>query len=1018
MEPLFSIGQVVSARNRLWRIEQVINQQSTFEKDAILNLLQVSSIDGKYSRCCLLVNAVKKEGDKERVVPFEKIELAKIPYPDVKKLGNPDFQKVLIQAMRFDLIFGISNFISLSNSKVIPVSYQMVPVLMAMAQEHVRLLIADDVGLGKTIEAGLIIQELFGRKKINRVMFVVPASIREQWQSILLRFFGIDAKILSRQTLKSLQKELISGGEPWGYYNFIIVSPEYLIHKDMETLERAVQFPFDIIVIDEAHNVAKPRYMVDEKGTKKSKLLYRMATRLAKYPGLLMLTATPHNGYHESFASLIHLLKSDLVDSEHEFKINKEVAKKYICQRRKEDVIEWMDPVERESLFPKVHNKEVFITPSDEFKAVLPLIDKYSKLVSEQSQKDTEGVRFIKLWSIIHMYRRLISSPHALVKTIENKTKDDASVSGEALIDPNKLGREELDDYLERTRENITDVGTDQELEESEVDRKNDSEIGGIKLDAEIKKVLAEIKVAATRLLGYGNDAKLDHFYNNVLPELVEKSTKIIIFTRYIDTAKYLAAEFKRLANTMKVLQGINVMEIVGTDPEHLRREKYKEFLAWDKGLLVATDCMSEGIDLQYSSNIVVNWELTWNPNRLKQRNGRVDRFGQPKKDVYIRTLIMSDTIEIAILDLLYQKITSIGGDLGHVPKCFGNLDLIGDIITQYFQKNQVIRFGKKNKEERYTPLDYWLKTGEESEKFLREHFNVDFNVVVDDDSFYGQTTVDFKDVQERMKAMQESIGDIKDLLVFLQKALPFFGSSIAVVNQKDFPKDKVFKVTLGEKVARMMPGDRKDTGEYLVTIDPIFGSRNSQVETLSLKSPVLNVMIDLVKERGFLSVDEFYGRTAAAATALVEETVAIIYFKIRYLVNTKDSSLMEELLPIGFKVFDEAESKGGKPVLPKPKTDQLWKEFISGSTGNYPGSAKQVQDDLGFLLRRTDLANAVDKAFADRLIAVKNESKALKKKLLDKSLATEQDLAGMDDISIISKDPISITMFYPKGGR
>ncbi len=1013
----FKIGQIVDARSRLWRIERIVSKKSEFDENSEINLLEVSSIDGVPNRCNLLLSTVKDVDGKKEVKKLEQIKVAEIPKPDVGKLGNPDFQKVLIQAMRFDLIFGTSSFISLANSRVIPVSYQMVPVLMALAQEKVRLLIADDVGLGKTIEAGLIIQELLGRRKINRVLFIVPASLREQWKLIMQRFFSLDVRIISSQTLRRLQKELLVGGDPWGYFNFLIVSQDYLSRQ--EILERASQFNFDMVVIDEAHNVAKPRYMMQPKGKKKIKRLYTMAERVAKkYPHILLLTATPHNGYHESFASLIQLLNPALVDEKNSYRIDKALATRFICQRKKEDVKNWMGESEMRVLFPKVHRKEVFIEPTPAFKEIISKIDEYAGIIFEFAKGDKKGVRYIKYWAILHMYRRFISCPYSLIKTIQNKLKDDTSTEKE-LQDVNKFSDEEIQGQLERTRQNVTDISNDDSYEEHEIDRNNDTELGRKKLAPKIVKKLRELEKATKELLGYSNDVKLNYFYNNVLQDLIEEGNKIIIFTRYIDTADYLANELKRLANEKSLLKGFEIVEIVGTDAIHVRTEKYEEFLSLNKGILVSTDCMSEGIDLQYSSNMVVNYELTWNPNRLEQRNGRVDRFGQPKTDVYIRTLIVKESLEIAILDLLYKKIQSIGTDVGYEPKYFGNLDLIGDVVEDYFKNENTIRFGKRGKEQEFVSIDFYLgRESSESEikQLLKSHINPNFESILSEDSFYGQTTVDFRDVQERMKEMQESIGDITILLGFLQKALPFFNSSIEVVNAKGYPLEKVYRITLSETIRELVIGSEKKEEEYYITIDPIFGAKNPEIETLSLKSSVLNGVINLVKEQGFISENkDFYGRTAAASSELVSQVSAIIYYKIRYLVKTRETSMMEELFPIGIKIFDELIDNEGNPLIEQKTTETLWNKFINGQTSNYPGLDKTVQNDMNDLLIRSDYEIIIEKAVNDRSEIVKRNAKNLKKKLEEKNLAAVGELKGMDDIEVISHDPISITIFYPR---
>ncbi len=985
----FDVGNVVKARNRLWRVERTLSHKSEYVENTKIPLLQVHSIDGVPSQCCLFPTL-------EEIIPAE------IPKPDITRLGNPEFQKVLIQALRFNLIFGTSSFISLANSRVIPVSYQMVPVFMALAQENVRLLIADDVGLGKTIEAGLIIQELLGRKKISRILFVVPASLQDQWNESMQQFFGLDTKILSRQTRRKLEKELLVGGDPWGYFNYIITSQDYLARP--EILERVIQFDFDLIVIDEAHNVAKPRYLERSKNTRKMKRSYVMSEKLANYSHLIMLTATPHNGYHESFVSLLNLLKTDIVDAS-TLEIHKEKGKRHICQRRKADVIEWMEESEDRRLFPEDDRKEEFFTPSGEYKKIFTLIDKYAEAVLGRAKEDTEGVRFIRFWGLLHMYKRFISSPHALIRTIDNKLSDVQSDTG--LRDPNQINTDEQEQLLEKTRRNITDTNQGEEYEEHEMDRKNDSELGKKQIEPEIKELLLKIRDLCVNLKGTPHDVRLDHLAVRVLPELVRKSSKIIIFSRYIDTVQYLADELKKEANRKRTLQGFEIITIIGTDPIQARMEKYQGFLKLSKGILISTDCMSEGIDLHYSSNVVINYELTWNPNRLEQRNGRVSRFGQPEEEVFLRTLIMRNSLEIAILDLLYKKVKTIATDFGHLPHYFGNLDLVGDMIGEYYQSKRSLKG---------TLLPFLFGDNSDvMQEMLKKFYNPEAIDIVAADSFYGQTVVDLTDIEQRMKEVEESIGKMENLLTFMQKALPFFGSKIETVNKLGMPTNKVFKINVSEELERLIVGGGK---EFFVTTDPVYGSKNANVETLSLKSPVLNAVVNLVSERGFIAQDTFYGRTSAVTSDSTEEDIAILYYRIRYLVKTKTTTVMEEIVPIGIKIFDEPIDRGGKPLVENREVEKIWNEFINGKTSNYPGTTSMVEDVMRELYSREDYEKLVHSALEKRLYNVKQHVKSVMENLKVKNLSTAEELEGMDEIVIISQDPISVTIFYPPGGN
>ena len=146
-----------------------------------------------------------------------------------------------------------------------------------------------------------------------------------------------------------------------------------------------------------------------------------------------------------------------------------------------------------------------------------------------------------------------------------------------------------------------------------------------------------------------------------------------------------------------------------------------------------------------------------------------------------------------------------------------------------------------------------------------------------------------------------------------------------------------------------------------------------------------------------------------------MKEVSAIVYYKIRYLVKTRETSMMEELHPIGIKIFDESIDDGGNPLIEQKTTETLWNKFISGQTSNYPGLEKNVQNDMNYLFIRPDFEKIIENAVKDRLVIVKNNAKNLMKKLEEKNLAAVEELKGMDDIEVISHDPISITVFYPR---
>src|SRR5829696_7274786 len=229
----FQPGSVVRNRGRLWRVDELDG-----------DVLVATSIDGGQTE------------QHDFYLPFEDIAPAQLDLPSQDKVGAPQFQDLLLRSYRLSMMHGSAPLVSLQRSRVIPTEYQLVPVVMALNIPRVRLLIADDVGLGKTIEAGLVVTELLSRQMARNLLVVCPANLREQWREALEYFFHLDAKIVSSRHRRALERNLPAGANPWEFYRYFVTSIDYA--KTPAIRNQLLEQEWDTVLVDEAHLMAKP----------------------------------------------------------------------------------------------------------------------------------------------------------------------------------------------------------------------------------------------------------------------------------------------------------------------------------------------------------------------------------------------------------------------------------------------------------------------------------------------------------------------------------------------------------------------------------------------------------------------------------------------------------------------------------------------------------------------------------------------------------------------------------------
>ncbi len=975
----FAPGSVIRTRNRLWRVD---GQPSD-------DVIVASTIDGGQAQQVKLY------------VPFEQIETGKLELPSNEIVGHLQAQDLLLRAYRLSLLHGTAPLLSLQRSRVIPKDYQLVPVVMALEMQrlgepHVRMLLADDVGLGKTIEAGLIATELLSRQMAQRMLVIVPASLREQWREALDYFFHLPAHIISTRHRRQMERELPAGANPWEYYRFLITSVDYA--KQAAVKNQILEQDWDIVIVDEAHKVSKPHQTGPDQSVSMDRWeLGRALAESERVRHLMLLTATPHNGYTDSFASLLRMLDVGAVEGPpHAPQIIRPVAKRHVCQRRREDVEAWFEDAPDKSPFPRRDQDEVIVPPTSFEIDAIRAVENYGEQVLRQAETARAQLRTLAHWTVLHLHKRGLSSPEALRCSLRNRRQRLQQRREQALVDRQP---EDAPISADVARANVLDEDTGERLDGEEAGRRTERLVYGSaeQIQAELN-LLEDVLYKAKRITA-SRDNKLQRLLGVVLKERLRVDPKVVIFTRYVDTMNYLE---ERIGGDSRY-EDVTVLTIYGGLSERRRREIFHAFERAEKAVLVATDAISEGINLQHAAAQVIHYELPWNPNRLEQRNGRIDRFGQRKPVVTIRTMVMDETLDAAILKVLVEKAARIRRDYGFSPPYFGDETSILDLMEDYD-----LRLGPKQLRMFDAGATSLLAADADRAGYPTEQAHDPFDEEtlerIKGESFYGQTHVSLPEIERRLEETAETVGSPDEVRAFVFSGLSRFGCGVTQNN------DGSYRIALTEPALQTA-----SVGGVIerATFDPEWALDDPDVTLLDVGHPLVRRLIEEVKQNAFrlepaagASAPLHYGRTAYLVTPDVDRVSALLHVLARYVVNTDPTSIIEELLPVAVPVYDldPAAITGDsvEPLLDAKASDQTRAQ----------GEVREVLTDALGLPELDDLlATAVEERRQD-LIAERQRMREQMEQQKDAQPA--EWLEGIDDLAPGSFDLLTVTVLFP----
>lgn len=581
----YATGSLVRARGRDW----VVLPPTSREDDGWLRL---KPLGGTNEEIITLLPRLEREA----------VRPAVFDVPDPAKCGDARSCALLRDAVRLGLRATTGSFRCFEHIAVDPRPYQFVPLLMAMKQPVVRLLIADDVGIGKTVEALLIARELLDLGEIRRMSVLCPPQLAEQWQHELEEKFHIEAQLVLPSTIARLERGLDAATSIFEAWPFTIVSLDY-IKSDRHRQEFLRACP-EMVIVDEAHACASAS------GNRSGKQRYELVRKLAEDSSrhMIFVTATPHSGKEDVFRSLLAFLNpdfsglpDDLSGREHEEDRRRLAA--HFVQRRRGDIRAYMD---KATPFPQRKAQEVTWRATPKWKELFDSVLALAR--SSVRQKGTVWQQRIQWWSALALLRAVSSSPAAAAATLRTRalgnglereaqdTEQLDALGARALFDLDSGDDSAMSDELPGANDT-----EDSEQEVPHVEAQAGTAVDAAR--AERRSTFARLADMAEHLTGE-EDSKLKQCIPHI-KKLVDDGYSPIVFCRFIPTAEYVAEELRRR------LPRCTVDAVTGLLPPEERELRVSQLTESERRILVCTDCLSEGINLQNHFNAVIHYDLS-----------------------------------------------------------------------------------------------------------------------------------------------------------------------------------------------------------------------------------------------------------------------------------------------------------------------------------------------------------------------------------------------------------------------